>query len=334
MLFYSKTTIIISAENQDVDLDFNIEVKEAPDEQEVAEKDVIQGSLISWDETEQGEFEVLSTKMVYPELVGQVEIVNNSGNSQTLLKTTQLQASNGMVVRTNRQVVVPASGSVMVDVYPKDPENFSNIDPGNLAIIKLSPSLQSRVYGRNETVLTDAPTEVKALAKGDISRARDELAELILNQVKAKAELDDEVELIYEVLNLETDIKEGVEADKFNLTLTVQVKALDLDKRQLFDLISRKVNNLDLTGLTINQVNLDDENFGDNVLAQVNYTLNAKINAGNSILNTDNLISKGVDEAKKELEDSVLINTAEIYLSPYWRKSLPNKGSKIKIVIK
>src|SRR3989344_2642297 len=168
LFFSNKATIIIIPNPQKISLSFNLEVKAQPAATELEEKDVVAGQIETYAKAGSGSFGVLSSQTVDSAIVGQGKIVNNNNRDQTLVRTTQLQAKNGVIVRTNNNVVVPAGGSVKVDVFAKEPASFSQIESGQLVIIKLNPSLQDKIYGVVESALTNNPKEVKVLAESDI----------------------------------------------------------------------------------------------------------------------------------------------------------------------
>ena len=340
LLFYSSTSVIIVSEEQNINLSFNMEVKSEVDQAQLAEKNVVKGSLVSWDREVVGDFVVLGTKTVSSEFVGKVTIVNNSGRGQTLLKTTQLQSASGVIVRTNRQVTIPAGGQAIVDVYPKDPASFINVDPGNLKIIKLSVNLQDKIYGVSNSQLTNDPREVGVLLASDASRAQKELATMAIEELKDELSDGADKNFIYEVVSSQMSANLGDEVNSFNLALKLNIKTLEVDQGQLFSLLNRKVGQQGLEGFDIGSLNLIDvsfavvdENFGDSVLVEVDYSFKVKINTDHSFLDRDNLANKTVDEATWYLNDSSLVKEANVYVSPYWKKSLPKDGDKIEIVI-
>ncbi len=341
LAFYNEALIIVTAEPQEIDLNFNAEVKAEPTIADLAEKDVLAGSLAVVEKTGEGDFAVKSTKTVSSAIVGQVKIVNNSTRNQPLVKTTQLQAANGVIVRTNETVTVPAGGDVSVDVYPKEPESFQAIAPGNLTIIKLSPSLQDKIYGvANKTMSTD-PREVKILSESDINKAKTELSAQLAEAVKKELGLKESDQITPEIVSFKTDKKAGDETDTFKLTMAVKAKYLQFDQNQLMALVNKKINNLNLTGLAVGDITpvnliytIVDDNLAGSVLIKVNYLLSAKLGLDSPVLDKQNLAGKSIEVAKEYLSQSDLIKDAQITVSPYWRKSLPKQADKIRIIIK
>jgi len=84
---------------------------------------------------------------------GRVEIVNESGNGQTLVATTRFLSESGVIFRLDERVFVPAGGRVTAAFTADQPGAAGDIPPGRFTIPGLSASAQSVIYG-----LTSAPT--------------------------------------------------------------------------------------------------------------------------------------------------------------------------------
>lgn len=342
LFFSSKAAIIITAEKQEVKLSFNAQIKKNADVNEVSNQDIISGYLEVNTKSGEKSFSVLSTKTVSAsETVGLVELVNSSNSDQPLLKTTQLEAAGGVIVRTSEAVVVPAGGEVTVGVYPKDPATFTAVAPGRLTIVKLNKSLQDEIYGLAGSKLSSEPREVKVLATGDMERAKEELAKELVAAARKEMNLTEENKIVSAVTESSLDKKIGDETDKFTLKMTVEVKALKVDEDQLADLILRKVGNLNLTGLTVEKINVADvdyliinEDEAGGAMVKVNYVLETKIAENNSLLDPNNFLGQTIENIKSTLSQNELIKEVDVILSPYWRQSLPNKAEKIKVIIK
>lgn len=341
LFFSSKATIVVTPNPQKISLSFNLEAKEQPTDEELSEKDMVAGKIQSYTKKGSLTSEVLSTKTVDSEIVGQIKVVNQSAKDQALVKTTQLQADNGVIVRTNDSVIVPAGGSVNVSVFAKDPADFKDIEPGNLVIIKLNPALQDKIYGLVETSLNNNPKEVKVLAESDILRAKEKLSQELTETIKKENNIKENIGLSTKVVSFKTDKKIGDEVESFNLEMEVEVKALNFNEEQLAKLILKKVANLNLSGLVIGEVNVSDveytiieEDFDGSVLVKVNYSLLASINESNSLLDKSTLVGQKITTVNELLSDQELIKEVEILVSPYWTKSLPKQSSKINIIVK
>lgn len=341
-LFYNHATITLVASEQKINLNFNAEVRPDASVQEVAERDILSGKFMTIAKSATSTFSVLSTKALENStIVGRVKIVNNYSKNQVLAKTTQLQAENGVIVRTNEPVNVPAGGSVDVDVYAKDPATFQEIVPGNLVIVKLSPSLQDKIYGTASANISNNPTEVKVLGESDINRAKEELLARLSLEVKKELNINENNEVTTEVVKWSANKKVGDQTDSFELQLTARVKYLDIDTAQLDKLLDRKIAGLNLAGMSTLQVDrsavsyaITDSSFGDGALIKVNYVLGVKLNESSSILDKEAVAGKSISEAKQYLSQLDGVSQVAIEVSPYWKKILPKQTSKIDIIVK
>jgi len=337
----SRATIVITPNPQKISLSFNLEVKSQPTDDELLEKDIITGNIETLVKNGEIISEVLSTKTIDSTIVGQVEIINESNKDQALVKTTQLQADNGVIVRTSDSLIVPAGGRVKVSVSAKDPTDFKDIAPGQLVIIKLNPALQDKIYAVADKTLNTDPQEIRILTESDITRAKDQLSQQLIEEIKTENNILANHGLMTNIKNFEIDRKIGDEADNFKLTMEVEVKFLKVNEEQLANLILKKVANLNLSGLSIGQLNVSDvdytiidDNLDGYVLAKINYFILASINEDNSLLTKSTLVGKKIDEIKELLSNQELIQQVEILASPYWAKTLPRQASKINIIIK
>lgn len=341
LLFSGGATIIIIPQPQKINLSFKVTVKENPPGPAIEAAEAVTGRLVAKTLEGAGDFSVLSTKTASGDLVGQVKIINNSSKNQPLLKTTQLEADNGIIVRTNEYLVVPAKGAVTVAVYPKEPQSFLPIAPGKLTIIKLNPNLQDEIYAVNEGELNNQPKAVKVLAESDINRAKEELTNKLVSDLKQQLGLTDQQIAFTKIVAFKTDKKIGEETDIFNFHLTLAVRTVEINQEQLINLMAKRVANLNLAGLDIDKVNLDDlkysiinDDFSDGAMIKINYVLLARINGENEILNKNNFFGKKPAAVKQLLLADNLIKETQIIISPSWRQTLPSDALKIKIIIR
>lgn len=342
LFFYSQAVVIITPDSQDINLSFNVEIRENPTLEQLAEQDVIYGKVESQERVEQGSVEVLSTKTVSSTEAGRVKITNNSASNQPLMQTTQLQAENGVIVRTSQTVTVPAGGSIEVGVYPKDPAAFTPIASGKLTIIKLAPTLQDKIFGEPLGELSNGPREVKVVSEGDINRAQEELLKRATAAARQQLNLSENDPLSVTVTDFKADRIAGEETPTVNYTATVKVGTISLNKDQLNDLIRRKVEKLHLNGLAIDAIDtsnvkysvLEMEPGSEAVMVKVDYLLKARLSSENSILERKNFVGQTIDEVRMYAGKSELIKNVEIHVSPYWQKRLPSQEGRIKVIVK
>ncbi|MFA6919064.1 MAG: hypothetical protein WC244_03060 [Patescibacteria group bacterium] len=339
LFFYSQAVIIITPESQDVNLSFNLDVRSTTTPAELQSQDIISGLFLSKEIVGSSTFPVLSTKTASSSVVGTVKIVNNTNHSQALVKTTQLQAENGIIVRTNESVTVPGGGSVMVEVYPKDPDTFTAVDLGNLKIIKLATSLQDKIYGIVDSKLAKNSGEIKVLSQGDINRGQEELKQQLITQAKTELGLGEGEAVVATVDQVTTDKKIGQSSDSFNINLKLKVRYLQMDQAQLVELVNRKIQNSNMSGLKIGNIDMNNLKYTiinsdlDSANLKINYAMKATLTADNEILNKGNFTGKTIEEVKSYLSKTGMAKEVQINVSPYWKKTFPKKEDRIKVIV-
>ncbi len=339
LLFYSQGAIIVTPEEQDINLNFNATVVSSTT-LATSSTDTIIGSLMTEIVEGTKTIDVLSTRSNDGKSIGSVKIVNNSNKSQSLVKTTQLQAESGLIVRIDRDVTVPAGKSVVVGVYPADNNNFTAIAPGNLTIIKLAKSLQPSIYAVAETSLAYGPSEVKVVAESDINRAKQDLVKELVENARLKLGLSDGDGTISEILEVTTDKKIGDVSEKLQMKMKVRIKYLSLDDNSLLALIEEKIKQSTFEGLNTGtfakeslKYSILEASTQESQTIKLSYNVKAYVDSSNDLLSTHHFTSKTVDEVKEYLANSGVVKKVEISISPYWKQSFPDKASRIKVII-
>jgi len=342
LLFYSQATIIVTPDSQMVNLSFVTEIKTSSTPADIAKSDAVGGTVSVVTRQVESLFNTSSTRPASAgNLVGQVKIVNNYSKPQKLVKTTQLQASNGVIVRTNNDVNIPAGGSVTVDVFPKDPAAFQKIDSGKLTIIKLWPQLQSMVYGEVvESLDKPAGGDVRYIADSDINFAKKELIAKAVSEVAAMASTSNSG-LKGDLASYSIDKKLGDEANIFTMKAVIKVRVITADATQLAALIQSKALKTDLKGLSANSIDMSavkydimDATNPDSVIIKVSYPLQAYLTQGSDLLAKKNFTGKTAQEIKNYAAKIGVVKNIEVIISPYWRDKTPLDEKSVKIIVK
>ncbi|MFA6594406.1 MAG: hypothetical protein WCT16_04090 [Candidatus Buchananbacteria bacterium] len=339
LLFYSQATIVITPEVQVVNLSFNTEIKTSSTPTEIAKQGAVAGTLSVTTKIVEKMFEASSTKAVSSNLVGQVKIVNQYSKSQQLVKTTQLQGENGVIVRTNDAVNVPAGGSVTVSVFPKDPAAFQPITDGKLTIIKLASVLQSKIFGEIISPLQqNSAGAVKIIGESDINRAKKELVAQAVAAVQASSTADI---VRGELISYKIDKKLGDEAGFFTMTGTVRIKTIRADMNALAELIKNKAQKMNFNDLSVEDINQQliqiavvDANNPETIAVKVNYPLQGYLTADSPVLEKSNFTGRTADEIIDYAQKTGVIKDIRVDISPSWRNITPTNAGRIKIVIK
>lgn len=339
MFFYSQAVIMVTPAATAGTTSFDVEVTADPDPAALAERDVVGGSVSVKEKSGEVTVPVTSTTTASGTTVGTVTITNSASQPQTLLATTQLQAENGVIVRTNERVIVPAGGSITVGVYPKDPATFVPIAPGRLTIIKLAPTLQTQIYGMAATTLTGEAREVKVIMASDVDRAKQALIDKLAPEIVAEAGVSAAQQIAAEVINAELVGQSlGASADQITVKGTVRAKLLIVNPDHLKRLIQRKVrggSSIAATTQDLSHIRYELVQEVDERTAVIKVTTNVAttIDASSDILQPENLAGQPVDTVRAMLEQSDLVTSVSIRVSPYWRTTLPTDVDRIKVIV-
>lgn len=342
LMFYSQATIVITSDAQTVNLNFVTEIRTSSTVAELTNQDAVGGQIITVSTTATSVFNTSSTKPVDgTNLVGHIKVVNNYSKPQKLVKTTQFQAANGVIVRTIAEVNVPAGGSVDVSVYPKEGTNFQPVESGKLTIIKLTPQLQDKIYGEVVeplNIITGGDTYY--IADSDINRAKKDIVTKAIDDYAATVSSTN-ANIKGELISYELDKKLGDVAKTFTMTAVVRLKIVVADENQLAELIKRKTQKMDLKGLSATTIDISqikytilDSKNNNSIIIKVIYPLQAYLTESNDILNKSNFAGKTAQQIRSWAAQTGVIKNIEVIISPYWRDTTPSDAKKIKVIIR
>jgi len=346
LTFYSQATIIITPDPQVVNLNFNAEVRTSSTAEEIKKLDAISGDISLSEVQATGTFDVLSTKSaagLQGNIVGKVKIKNDGKAAQTLVRTTQLQATDGTIVRTDKQVSIPAGGEIEVDVFPKDLATFSKLPTGKLVIIKLPVATQEFVYGQADSELSfkaQEGGEIKFLAESDISKAKKEIIEKTVAEAISRGGAKNS-NIIGEVASYTLDKKLGDETDKFTMTAKIRLKTIRADSIQLAEAVRKRAQNVNQSGSAATAIDPEkvryaivNANSSESYNVKVSYPLTTELAEESEFLAKDNFTGKTKQEIQDYAVKTDAIKEIEAVISPYWRKTTPKDANRIKIIIK
>lgn len=270
--------------------------------------------------------------------VGKVRIVNTYSKAQALVKTTRLLTSDGRLYHIDNTVNVPSGGSVEVGAYAdKAGAQFEFSQKTKFTIPGLAESLQKMIYAESITSFEGGSKTVKVLGQGDLDAAAKELESAVLEQAKKTlfAEVADSrfTEAVYlvKILESKSNVKAGEEADRFLMSLKLDVTGVFYPKSDMEELVKtrlgervpegREVVSSDptKTSFTVTRASAKDETASVSVKAEVQ----TKLSDQSPDLPKDLVLGLSLDEAKRRLEGVDGIESAEITVRPAWVRRLP-----------
>jgi len=344
VFFYSQAVITVTTIPQSFSVDAEVEINSDPAAESMLDRDVLSGELVSREKTIEVTIPVTSTTTLGAESgnVGTVTIVNDSDKAQPLLKTTQLQASSGVVVRTSEAVTVPAQGKVTVGVYPRDPDSFTPVESGRLTIIKLPTEAQAKIYGVvDQKLATTGGREVVAVTSAEVARAEEELKTKGGTEIAAELGIASNEQLSVNVRDVQIiDNKLGDQVGQIKVRGTVVVTAVDVSADQLQKLLSRKAGQNLPAGSNLASIGADQVSYElvqrlSTTTAIVKIKANASLglDTTHELLRPSTLVGQSVQDVINALRQSPLISDVSVRVSPHWRTTLPGSPDRIKIIV-
>jgi hypothetical protein len=183
------------------------------------------------------EFKATGKKSVDKTTSGNITIVNNSSQNQSLVATTRFLTPSGVLFRLKTATTVIAGGSTVAEIYADNPDTLPEVQPTRLTIPGLSSTLQESIYGELKETIGGPAREASAVLDADIMQADLSMTKE-LTTVNA-ADLGDQVKsgeiivprpLSSKLVQSATSKKAGEIADTFTLTREFEVTILALSE--------------------------------------------------------------------------------------------------------
>ncbi|RJR31627.1 hypothetical protein C4569_01555 [Candidatus Parcubacteria bacterium] len=340
--------IIIFPSQSTIDAEFIIDVREMPFNPIELSENEISGRI--FEVTREGKKKYLPTgsRFVSGSSAGKVTIVNNYSKDQTLVKTTRLLSSEGILFRTSKDIVVPAGGKVSVEIYPDNPDKFTEVLPGRFTIPGLWAGLQNKIYGESDTKLSKTGYEIKIVTAEDMAKAEEDLKNVLYQEAlnEVNAQLTPAEKILTKVV--ESDIEQnlssaeaGAEIDEFEENLKVKTVFVVFDEKNLLKKAEEKSQELlpsgkRLSGLGLENLSYEIEKYDIADKAanlKVLISGQAMLTGESSIFDKEKLTGKTAEEIKNYLLEFEEIKDVEVKLTPSWAKKSPSAADRIEIEI-
>ncbi len=276
-----------------------------------------------------------------------------SSASQRLIATTRFESPDGKIYRIENSVTVPGAkivngsivpSSVDVSVVADQPGVGYNIDPTTFTIpgFKGTPKFAG-FYGKSSKPMAGGSQgDLRAVSDTDIQKAKEDLIvsvkELLKTELDEKSKgfvvLDEAIS--YKISDAQSNRKLGDIADNFQLTGTVELRAIGFaenDIKALAEaLVSKEGVEQDLIDFSIEYGTLRiNDGFS---LAAFSYEIKGVLR---DRINEDELkekiLGKKVGEIRSILAKYDTISSAKVSLWPFWVSTVPQNKAKIHLTI-
>ncbi|MEN9558642.1 MAG: hypothetical protein RL141_1011 [Candidatus Parcubacteria bacterium] len=277
---------------------------------------------------------------------GRVRIINNYSRPQPLVRTTRLLTADGRLYHIDETVTVPSQEAVEVEAYADAPgASFEFSGKTRFTIPGLAESLQEWIFAESVTAFTGGLKTVTVLEEADLVKAQTALEQEILEQAKKvlMAEVGDarftESAYLVRVLDMKSDIRPGEEADRFLMSLKVDVTGVFYAKADMEALVQERVGERvpegrlivgfdpAKTSFSIQRVDAQQETAALDISAEVQ----TKLTENSTALNKELVVGLPIDEAERRLEDIEGVESAAVTVRPRWVRRLPTLKDHITI---
>ena len=351
---FQKVDIVIALKTQETDYNFEFVTDESISEIDAAYSKIpVERIEVVNEETET--YSAMGKKHVTEKASGKITVFNEySSNPQKIVANTRFLSKEGQLFRISESITIPGfsrvegkdvPGQVTATIFANKAGEGYNIGPSSFTLPGLQGSGKySSVYARSEQAMSGGiDKDVLYFSESDYITAKDKL----VKNIKAKSEQDflskisDEVILLENTkeegeVEVETNVKIGAITDDFQMTVSVKTSALSVNKDNLNELISAKINSELGENMRLVEGSRKYE-IGETVKDENNkITMPVYVTQG-LVTNIDpNKIKKEIAN-KNEAELSNYFNnlrevkSANVEFWPSWIKNIPSSWDKINI---
>jgi hypothetical protein len=302
------------------------------------------------------EVEATGEEFVEEKASGKITIFNNYGTaSQRLIKNTRFETPDGLIYRIKDAVTVPGRttvggstvpGSLEVTVYAdkEGPKYNAGLTDFTIPGLKGDPRF-SKIFARSKTVMTGGVSGVvRKASASDLAAARSSLdkelnAKLLEEALSVKPEGFLLLNNSY-IINSEAKT-ENSSGDKVLVTEEGTFYGFIFDEGKFAEFVG--INTIaTYTGGKVELIGTEDLEFNildaSSISPESEEELSFSLSGPTKVVWSYDELALREDlagQSKKRIEiilvDYPSINQAEVTLRPFWKRSFPDDGSKIKI---
>jgi len=308
--------------------------------------------------TKSGEFNTTGEKEINQKARGYITIYNEySSEDQTLVATTRFESSDGKIFRIPKSLTVPGAkieegriiaSTLKVEIVADQSGQEYNIGPSDFTIPGFKGTAKfAGFYGKSSESMNDGYIgKAKVVLTKDLTEAEDALIEDLKEEVRKSLEeqIPDDLRIVEdglkeEVSKISSDLKEGDQAEKFNLEIKLTMTALLFKEEDLKDLVDLNLTSKiseDKSPIRETQKIGWSEPEIDWSKGEVSFSLDVEEKVAWQIdiqkLKQD-LVGQNEVEVRKYLSSQFEIEKARVSFWPFWVNKIPKQEKKIKVEI-
>lgn len=335
-----KATIVVVAktDNKNINLDISVAAQKT-------DKSSIVGLVTTTEFKWTQKYFPTGNKTMDGVAVGTVIIFNDTNAAQTLVKTTRLLTSSGVLFRMADRALVPARGQVSVSVYADQPGVSGNIGPSKFTIPGLNEEKQKVIYASSSATMEGGVKKIGILTENDIKTAEADYAEKVKQAIddflKQVASFNQKVVFV-PAHNVSADRKTGDEVSEFSLSGTNTVVVVYYNSDDLKSVLGKEISgHIDASTEKVLSVNKEPQvSLGSYDLAKQQARLSVyqdvlvTLDANADKLAAANFFGKSKDEIERYVFGLGHVVGVDVKFSPSWMRSAPAVSDRVQVIIK
>jgi hypothetical protein len=277
---------------------------------------------------------------------GFVTLVNESDEDQTLVATTRLLTSEGVLFRLKSRVNVPANGRLKTEAYADKPGAEGDIGPARFTIPGLSAALQKVIYAESDAPMKGGRVTSGVIAQSDIDAVEKALREEL--EAQAKEEIAKKIEgdwtgLAYEVEDMSRfqSASAGETADGVTVRLTIRVRAAAFDAAKAVEIAGEDLrrgltSDRDLLGIDADDATYELEDADpDAGTADLRVALRgeSRVSLESPLFDASKLRGLDLDAVGEYFEGIEGVEKVDVKFRPFWIKRMPDLADHIEFNI-
>ncbi len=277
--------------------------------------------------------------------VGSVTLYNETSAPQTLVKTTRLLTSSGVLFRLSERVTVPANGQITASVYADQSGASGNIGPSKFTIPGLNEDKQKVIYADSAKEMAGGVRTVGILSADDLKSAEADYIEKVKQEISislGKNPSFNQKLIFVPSRNVKADRKVGEEITEFNISGTSTVVIVFYNTDDLKSVLAKEISTRVDAGtekvlsvskepqVSLASYDLEKERARFSVYQDVLVTLDANADK----LVAANFFGKSKDEIERYVFGLGHVVGVDVKFSPSWMRTAPAVADRVQVIIK
>lgn len=276
---------------------------------------------------------------------GRATIHNTTGQAQTLIATTRLLSTEGVLFRMKKTTLIPASGTAEVDIYADVPGASGDVSSTRFSIPGLPLSKQTVIYADSSQPTVGGLVSTGAVQASDIEAATTAIRANLLSQGKqllAAAFADKQATVTLSNEAIIPNATVGTVSSGFMVKGSATVVAIIYDATVLETagkalLLKRQVSGADFITPSHDMPTATFESYDEaagTAKIKVFHSGIATMNPESQAIARTVFFGKSADEVRRYVLSLDRVRGVDVSFSPSWVDTVPSMSEHVKVIVK